>query len=401
LIVRTVGTLGNAGLLEATSTGTLTLLGDDVVNASTGIVDAATGGRLDLGDSTVSGGLVESTGTGILRTTDKGSILDGTSSTVTVAGVLHVNSGTNLTIQGAIDNTGQIRVSSTFDRPDLTDLIVGPSGATLSGGGSVVMTPLSENRIYGVSGTATLTNVDNKISGGGLLGNGAMTLINDADGFIHGSTAAGLVIDTGTNAITNAGEIDSSGTGGVTVDSAIDNSGVLNASGGNLTVKGAVTGSGDAKVHSATLDFISTFSQNVDFTGKSGVLELGHSVSYGGTIRGFSKTGGTSLDLSDIAFGSNTKASYAGTARQGVLTVTDGTETANITLVGDYLNTVFTPTTDGSGGTIVTDSVPVAPGHALVAAMAGLGGSSATTSTAESHQAAHMALLAAPAARFA
>jgi hypothetical protein len=70
-----------------------------------------------------------------------------------------------------------------------------------------------------------------------------------------------------------------------------------------------------------------------------------------------------------------------------VLTVTDGTHTAKITLVGDYTGSTFTVSSDGHGGTKVVDpTVAVAPPwrigpeplfpHPLVAAMAGFGGAS-------------------------
>jgi hypothetical protein len=50
-----------------------------------------------------------------------------------------------------------------------TSLVAGPGGATLSDGGAVVLSdnPNNGNTIFGVSASATLTNVDNTISGAG------------------------------------------------------------------------------------------------------------------------------------------------------------------------------------------------------------------------------------------
>ena len=44
-----------------------------------------------------------------------------------------------------------------------------------------------------------------------------------------------------------------------------------------------------------------------------------------------------------------------GNTEGGTLTVTNGTQTANIALVGDYLSSYWTVSSDGNGGTIVVD----------------------------------------------
>ncbi|MEP6968364.1 MAG: hypothetical protein ABI906_09815, partial [Pseudomonadota bacterium] len=131
--------------------------------------------------------------------------------------------------------------------------------------------------------------------------------------------------------------------------------------------------------------FGSSFTENVAFTGTSGVLELAQSQSYAGNLRGFSKTGGTSLDLTDIGFVGAGEATFSGNRHSGVLTVTDGTHTAHITLIGDYTGSTFVAGSDGHGGVSIIDSqagvASVAPPHVMataashqfIAAMAGLG----------------------------
>jgi hypothetical protein len=47
--------------------------------------------------------------------------------------------------------------------------------------------------------------------------------------------------------------------------------------------------------------------------------------------------------------------SYAGDASGGTLNVSDGTHSANIALLGNYFASTFTATSDGHGGTAVTD----------------------------------------------
>jgi hypothetical protein len=175
--------------------------------------------------------------------------------------------------------------------------------------------------------------------------------------------------------IDNAGVLAATGPG-ASLQGAVTNDGVLetNAAKATLTVSGAVTGSGSALIAGGTLDFAATFSQNVRFTTGAGELELAVSRGYAATISGFSTSGGTKLDLLDIAYArNNTTASFAGNAAGGVLTVTDGSHTAQIRLKGDYLGDTFAATSDSQGGTLVTASIAAAPSiHAFASAMAGM-----------------------------
>jgi len=66
--------------------------------------------------------------------------------------------------------------------------------------------------------------------------------------------------------------------------------------------------------------------------------------------------GSNFLDLSDISFVSGTtKGTYSGNTAGGTLKVTDGTHTANISLLGDYTSSTFVTATDNHGGTLVHD----------------------------------------------
>lgn len=291
--------------------------------------------------------------------------------TVSAAGVSIT--GAAVTLSGAISNASAISVAT----PSMT---VSAAGATLSGGGSLTLTDTNTNQITGATGAATLTNVNNTISGAGALGGGLMTLVNQAAGVINASGTNALIIDTGGNTLTNAGQIIASGAGGLTIQSAINNTGTIAALNGNVTVNSAVSGAGVATVNGATLDFATTFTENVTFTGATGILELGKSQGYTGIIAGFSKTGGTSLDLADISFVGAGEATFSGNKAGGVLTVTDGTHTAHINLKGDYRTSVFISASDGHGGTIIHDPMAAAivpSATSFVAAMAGLGGDGA------------------------
>jgi hypothetical protein len=369
-------TIANAGLIEATGTGGLSLR-SAVSNAGGGVI-AAAGGSVFLQGADILGGTLRSTGGRIIYAQSGVNTLDGTASTVDIQSRVIIDNGQNLNLAGAIDNTGLVQLISDGT---LTTLTIAAAGATLTGGGQVFLgNDNAAAEIIGAVASATLTNVGEVIAGAGDVGGGRLTLVNEVAGVIAGENAVALIVDTGTNTIVNAGRIENAGKGGTIVQSAVNNTGALIAEGGTLTVNGAVSGTGEALIYSGTLDFASSFSQKVAFKATSGVLELAQSQAFAGTILGFSKTGGTSLDLRDIAFGAGTQASYSGTAASGVLTVTDGSHTARLTLIGDYRASTFTASSDGHGRTSIVDPTKAAgesaaPPHAFIAAMAGLAGS--------------------------
>ncbi|MGJ4940716.1 beta strand repeat-containing protein [Bradyrhizobium sp. HKCCYLS1011] len=120
----------------------------------------------------------------------------------------------------------------------------------------------------------------------------------------------------------------------------------------------AITGPAVVVAEGATVEIPGGDSQAVTFSGTTGTLKIDHSITYTGEITGLS--GLDALDLVDINFGTNTQATFLGDHSGGTLTVTDGTNTAKITLEGDYLSSTWTLSSDGSGGTVVVD--PVASG---------------------------------------
>ena len=363
--------LGVAKVIQSGGTANVeaSLADGKIWSQSAGTLAVASGRTLTLsgvGDS-FAGTLA---GAGTVAITGGTDLLTGT----TIAAATHVTiTGAGVTLAGTIANSGAITATT-------TSLTVAAAGATLSGGGHLTLTGAATNKLLGATATATLTNVNDLIQGGGQLGDGKMRLVNDAAGKITGDAAAALVINTGTAAIANAGTITAAGGGGVQIKSAVVNNGTLSVTAGTLIVSGAVAGTGKATIAGGTADFASTFSQNVAFTGTTGVLELAKSQTYGGSISGFSHTGTTSLDLRDIAFASASEAKFSGTTAGGTLTVSDGTHTAKIKLVGDYTHASFTASSDGHGGTKVVDPTAPSARHfvAAMAAMAAPAGGSAS-----------------------
>ena len=264
-------------------------------------------------------------------------------------GALLVNDGATLPLSGTVDNTGTITLASTGDT---TKLLI--TDVTLQGGGHVILSDNSQNIITGTSADATLTNVDNTISGAGHLGDGQLTLVNAGTIIADGNNP--LIIDTGANAITNSGTMQSTGAGGLVINSDIANSGLLWADGGNITVHGNVSGAGSAVIDgSAVMEATGANSNSVTFHSATGELILDHSAAFTGTIFGFSGdgtlTGSDLIDLRDISFSSLEQSSYA----NGVLTVSDGVHTAQLNFDGSYQLANFKFVSDGEGGTTVYD----------------------------------------------
>ncbi len=284
-------------------------------------------------------------------------------------GSLVISDGAILPLSGTIDNTGTIELSSTGNE---TDLQLIEHGITLEGHGQVILSDSIENVIFGTSADVTLTNVDNTISGAGQLGEGQLVLINE--GTIIATGTNSLTIDTGTNVVVNSGTLEATGSGGLVINSDVINSDVVNsegtnsgllwANGGNIVVNGNVSGGGSALIGgSATLEIggASSVEAKFDFSGL-GTLKLDHAANFTGSVSGLAS--GDQLDLHDILFGAATTMNY--TANQvgdgGTLSVSDGTHTANIGILGQYSGAGFTTSADNGGGTVVAYHDP----HSLV-----------------------------------
>ena len=156
---------------------------------------------------------------------------------------------------------------------------------------------------------------------------------------------------TGTD-ITNTGTIDVTG-GTLTIDATtiLNNTGTLETNGGNLIIDTAFAGSLEIK-GAAALELGSSlanaYSQvTVTFEpGATGTVKLDHSEIFSGTIAGLDDN---TIDLVDIAYGSNPTVSYAGDASGGILSVfVNGVDVSNVKLTGDYLGVHWTLTDDGS-----------------------------------------------------
>jgi hypothetical protein len=105
----------------------------------------------------------------------------------------------------------------------------------------------------------------------------------------------------------------------------------------------------------ATLEINAPYAGPVTFAGSTGTLQLENPSSFTGTVAGL--TGQDTLDLLYINPGTVHTPTYSGNTSGGILTVTNGTHTANIALLGNYLASTFVASSDGHGGTAIVDPV--------------------------------------------
>jgi hypothetical protein len=256
-------------------------------------------------------------------------ILNGAISPASNIATLTVADGTALALAGTIDNTGTIAVNASSS---LTAIEI-DGNVTLIGGGHIELSESNQNYIYGSN--ATLTNVDNTISGSGDIGNG--TLIFHNEGVVEALGPYALIIDTGSIPFVNTGTLETDGS--------------------TLMIQSPVTGGGNAIIAGGTLEFFNASDNNVSFTGSNpGVLALDQSQSFTGHISGFS--GPDQIDLGNIAFSSATTLDYVanGNDTGGTLIVSDGSHTADLAMIGDYSTSSFEASTDGHGGTMLADA---------------------------------------------
>jgi hypothetical protein len=111
----------------------------------------------------------------------------------------------------------------------------------------------------------------------------------------------------------------------------------------------AITGKQNLEISGACAEKI-TFA-----TGSAGTLVLDQATQFSGDISGFAT--GDCIDLKNIAFNAHTTLGYsqnsAGTG--GTLSIGHGSHIANIALLGNYMASSFVASSDGHGGTLISD----------------------------------------------
>jgi len=172
---------------------------------------------------------------------------------------------------------------------------------------------------------------------------------------LHGNVGISP-ISGGSGSFTNSGLLEkTTGTGTSVIGLSVSNSSTVEVDSGTLDIQGAITGTGNLNIHGATmleLDGSVARTQQVNFSGSGGILQLTSPSSFSAPISGFAQ--GDFLDLTTfdpahttVAFTEN-----AGNT-QGTLTVTEGSTHVNFTLLGQYAAAGFHTEPDSGTGTAI------------------------------------------------
>ncbi len=242
--------LRNLGVLDA-AMGTLTVagriaqhgdvldpvLGNTVTRDGTLLADGTT---IILAGVTLQDGTLASKAGGSFEITAN-STLASALSQLDLAGLVQVQAGTTLTLNGNISNTGTLELDG-FSASAATATLLIQGDVTLGGGGAVSLLDgyggqSFETQVVTGAPGATLDNTNNTISGYGQLGTGTLTILNRAAGVIDASgqtlvvDAAGLLLNEGTLEAT---------TGTLQLHGAVTNyGGTILAAGGEVMLSGA------------------------------------------------------------------------------------------------------------------------------------------------------------------
>jgi fibronectin-binding autotransporter adhesin len=326
------GGVTNNSLIEATNGGTLQINAITVANGSGNIT--ANGGAVVLDGTTINGGTLTAENGGTLSTIANGSA---TLNGVTINGTYSSGNNTDLFL-GATTNTGIIALTSAAN-----DTILGLTASTTLGN-TVMMTQTGNGNviIQQQSGGLTMTNAGT-IEGAGIIGNGALTVINN--GTINANNNNGIA-----NATAGQTTLFLDGSGGVTNNSLIEatNGGTLQinaitvANGsGNITANGGAVVLDGATINGGALNAING--------GTLSTIANGSATLNGVTING------------TYSSGNNTDLFLSGTiTNNGTIALTSA---ANDTILGITANTTL------SGGTVTMTET--AGGNVIIQQQAG------------------------------
>ncbi|MGH9703548.1 MAG: beta strand repeat-containing protein, partial [Candidatus Acidiferrales bacterium] len=226
--------LTNAGLLEATTSGTLQLNAVTCINAGGTITANGNGSTVQLANGTIiQGGLLTTTLGGMLGTAaSQTATLDGStpSGTVTNQGTYTGADNSTTLLVGTINNTGAFLIAAAGNNTFLR----ATGAVTLMGGGTVTLTTSGGGTAFinQSVGNSTLTNVDNSIEGKGQIGNNGLAFVNEISGVVD-ANVLGATLLLNANGFTNQGLMEA------TLGANLQLSGtVFNNLGGNITSSG-------------------------------------------------------------------------------------------------------------------------------------------------------------------
>ncbi|MDQ6622618.1 MAG: hypothetical protein M3Y86_03930, partial [Verrucomicrobiota bacterium] len=257
-------TFTNSGTLRASNGGLLQLGASNYANAGGTILATGTGSVVQLEtNAVISGGTLSTAGGGLVQSAA------GASATligVTNTGAYQGTNNSDTFLQGTITNSGTITLNSAGNN---TRLMLNSSGATLAGGGSVILGGAGLNQISGNVFNALLTNQANTISGVGNIGANIIDLNNQSliDANVPFTGANLLLIDANAT-VTNTGTLRAS------------NGGLLDLGGGSyLNAGGTILATGTGSI--VQLDNGAGVSGGTLATSGGGIIQTAPGISAG------------------------------------------------------------------------------------------------------------------------
>ena len=264
------GGVTNNGLLAAANGGTLNLGNNNLnIDNTGGTIRAGAGSTVLLGNpslTTITSGTLATTGTGIIE--NAGNVwLRGVA--LSAGSTFQGDSGSLTLVESTMANHGNYQINNASLATNFN--------TTFTGGGTVTLNnSVIRDFIFG----STLTNTDNTIQGYGVIGNSGLKVINGAAGTILANSAGNTLLFNGSYGLTNNGTMQVDGGSTLKVVGDLPNNGkiVLGASfasAGDLIEIGNYTQGSSATL----LDMISSpfLNGKFDVTGNiylSGILDI-------------------------------------------------------------------------------------------------------------------------------
>ncbi len=348
--------VSNAGLAEATNGGTLQVNNTTVTQTGAGSIQAKDGSTVTLAGSTINGGVLTTTGSGVMQTSGTNSLNNVTLST---GSTLTARDQTTTYLGGTVNNQGTVNLNSFYG----SELRVGAGATTtLTGGGTISMNGQNATIRDADAATGVLVNMNNTISGIGNLGNGQLGIDNRAAGVINANNSSGTLYLQGNG---------SNGSGNLT---GVSNAGLAEATNGgtlqvnNTTVTQTGAGSIQAKDGSTVTLAGSTINGGVLTTTGSGVMQTSGTnslnnvtLSTGSTLTARDQTttylGGTVNNQGTV----NLNSFYGSELRVGAGATTTLTGGGTINLVNG--NSVFRDADAGTGTLVNTNNTITGAGN--------------------------------------
>ncbi len=394
--------VNNSKTIEALGTSATVTIASTISNTATGLVLASgTGARVQLDGAVISGGTLRTIGTTAVIETVSGTTNTIAGATIAGGSLVEATSGTTLTISGGTVGAAAI-VETTIGGTAIVSGTVTNSGTLFASGSGSVLEIANGAVVNG--GVAEVGNgiVDIKGASSEKVtfqagGSGGLQLADDAaDQTAYTGKVSGFGVSGGISHADHIQYIDltsvSFAAGRLAPATRPPTPNQRNAEGlqwrhggGRLSLWSAHTSHrtstsvpalavrwrsptrrwpssrpatrGRRSAGGSVLEINTPDSGKVTFGGSGGTLQLDQPATFAGSVAGFATPDG--IDLPGIGFGAATTLAFSenNSHAGGTLTVTDGTHTAAVALLGNYMASTLVTGADGHGGTLITEAL--------------------------------------------